>query len=418
MSMGKIENIIKAETRRQKETINLIPSENYVSRAVLKALGSPLTNKYAEGKPHQRYYFGNEHIDEVEDQAKALALKAFGLSARSWSVNVQPYAGSIANLAVYAALVKPGDTILAMSLAHGGHLTHGHKASVTGKLWDFVHYGVEQDGLIDYKKVAHLARVHEPKLIVCGATAYSRAIDFEAFAKIAKSVDAYLMADISHIAGLVVGKAHASPFPWADVVTTTTHKTLRGPRAAMMLSRKLKVKSEKFQKETLISDLVDRAVFPGLQGGPHMHTIAAMAQAFSEALEPKFKRYARQVVKNAKAFAKELERFGFTLVTGGTDNHLILADMTRFGMGGQRAGELLERAGIVVNKNMIPYDARTPNDPSGIRLGTPAVTTRGMKEPQMREIAKLIAEVIIEGRSPESVALRVRALARKFPLWY
>ncbi len=418
MSMDKIENIIKAEIRRQKETINLIPSENYVSRAVLKALGSPLTNKYAEGKPHQRYYFGNEHIDEVEDLAKELALKAFGLSARSWSVNVQPYAGSIANLAVYAALVKPGDTVLAMSLAHGGHLTHGHKASVTGKLWNFVHYGVEQDGLIDYKKVAHLARVHEPKLIVCGASAYPRAIDFEAFAKIARSVDAYLMADISHIAGLVVGKAHASPFPWADVVTTTTHKTLRGPRAAIILSRKLKVKSEKFQKETLISDLIDRAVFPGIQGGPHMHTIAAMAQALSEALEPEFKRYARQVVKNAKALAKELGRYCFTLVSGGTDNHLILADVTWFGMGGQRAGELLERAGIIVNKNMIPNDTRAPNDPSGIRLGTPAVTTRGMKESQMREIAKLIAEVIIEGKSPESIAPRVRALARRFPLWY
>ncbi len=418
MSMDKVANIIQAEIRRQRETINLIPSENYVSRAVLKALGSPLTNKYAEGKPHQRYYFGNEYVDEIEDLAKTLALKAFGLSARSWSVNVQPYAGSIANLVVYAALVKPGDTVLAMSLAHGGHLTHGHKASMTGKLWNFVHYGVKEDGFIDYKEVAHLARVHEPKLIVCGASAYPRAIDFEAFAKIAKSVDAYLMADIAHIAGLVVGKAHPSPFPWADVVTTTTHKTLRGPRAAMILSRKLKVKSEKFQEETLISDLIDRAVFPGIQGGPHMHTIAAMAAALSEALEPKFKRYARQVVKNAKALAKELERYGFTLISGGTDNHLILADVTWFGMGGQRAGELLERAGIIVNKNMIPYDARTPSDPSGIRLGTPAVTTRGMNEPQMREIAKLIAEVIIEGKSPELVAPRVRALARKFPIWY
>ena len=389
-----IKKLIKKEADRQQKVINLIPSENYASKNVLSALGSPLTNKYAEGKSHQRYYFGNKVVDEIEDEVKNLALKIFGLSPEKWGVNVQLYSGSIANLAAYLGSVGIGAKILAMSLEHGGHLTHGHKVSWTGKLFKFKHYGVNKDGWLDYEELAKIAETFKPAVIVCGATAYSRKLDFKKFRKIADSVNALLLADISHIAGLIAGGAHPSPFPYADIVTSTTQKTLRGPRGAFIISAKRKVQSAKQNTQELLPDLIDKAVFPGLQGGPHLHTIAAMGVAFEEAIEPSFKKYAEQVVKNAKALAEELERLGFKIITGGTDNHLMLIDVTPLGLTGKQAGELLEKNNIIVNKNMIPYDPRKPWDPSGIRLGTPAVTTQGMREKDMTAIARQIAKIL------------------------
>jgi glycine hydroxymethyltransferase len=391
-----IKFLVKKEIIRQKKVINLIPSENFVSENVLAALGSSLTNKYAEGKSHQRYYFGNEVVDKIEDRVKELALEVFKVSASpagrpacrrgrfpiSWGVNVQPYSGSVANLAAYVGALNLGDPVLAMSLDHGGHLTHGHKVSLTGKLFNFKHYGVDKNGRIDYKEILKIARNFRPKLIVCGATAYPRKIDFKEFSRIAKSVGALLMADISHIAGLIAGGLHQPPFPYCDIVTTTTQKTLRGPRGAMI-----------FAKKELMNE-IDKAVFPGLQGGPHLHTIAAIGVCLEEALKPDFKKYAWQTVINAKALATELKRLGFKLISGGTDNHLMLIDVTPLGMTGKEAGEKLERVGIVVNKNTIPYDPRKPWDPSGIRLGTPAVTTQGMKEKDMIRIARKIHAVL------------------------
>ncbi|MDP3954117.1 MAG: serine hydroxymethyltransferase [bacterium] len=384
-----IKQLIKKESARQKKVINLIPSENYVSKDILAALGSPLTNKYAEGKSHQRYYFGNKIVDEIEDEVKKLALKIFKLSDKKWGVNVQPYSGSIANLAAYLGSVGPNAKILAMSLEHGGHLTHGHKVSWTGKLFKFEHYGVGKDGWLDYDEIEKITQKFKPTLVICGATAYPRKLDFKKFRKIADSVvhpeqgrRTLLLADISHIAGLVAGGAHPSPFPYADIVTSTTQKTLRGPRGAFIIARKE------------LSDNIDKAVFPGLQGGPHLHTIAGMGVAFEEALRPGFKNYARQVVKNAKALASELKKLGFQIITDGTDNHLLLADVTPFGLTGKQAGELLEKNNIIVNKNMIPNDPRKPWDPSGIRLGTPAVTTQGMREKDMARIAKQILKIL------------------------
>ena len=386
-----IKNLIKKEAARQKRVINLVPSENYASKSVLAALGSPLANKYAEGKSRQRYYFGNEVIDQIEDRAKELVYKAFKISPGKWGVNVQPYSGSIANLAAYLGVVGLGgpeklrlgaSRILAMSLEHGGHLTHGHPVSWSGKLFNFRHYGVGRDGFIDYDEVGKIARKFKPKLVVCGASAYPRKIDFKKFRRIADSVGALLMADIAHIAGLVAGGVHSSPFPYADIVTTTTQKTLRGPRGAIIIAKKE------------LMDGIDKAVFPGLQGGPQIHTIAAIGVCLEEALKPSFKKYAKQTVANAKALATELNKLGFKLVSGGTDNHLMLVDVTPLGLTGKIAGERLERAGIIVNKNMIPYDTRKPWDPSGIRLGTPAVTTQGMKEEDMKKIARKIYKVL------------------------
>lgn len=408
----KLFEFLEHETKRQQDVINLIPSENYVSEAVLEALGTVFTNKYAEGYAGARYYFGNTHIDEVEEYTKSLVLQVFKVDSGEWSVNVQPYSGSPANLAVYHALLEPGDKVLAMHLSHGGHLTHGHKVSVTGKLWNFQHYTVNRDGWLDYDEIETLAHEHKPKLIVCGASAYARIIDFEKFAQVAKSVGALLMADISHIAGLIVGGMHPSPFPYADVVTTTTHKTLRGPRAALIVSRKSQAPNSKFQ----IADLIDKAVFPGLQGGPHENTILAVAVALEEALRPEFTEYTRQIVLNANMLAAELVRSGFPVISGGTDNHLMLVDVSKFVSGGQEAGQLLEQANVVVNKNMIPYDTRKPTDPSGIRLGTPAVTTRGMKEKEMQQVAGFIKEVLLEKQPPAEVKKRVLALTIKFPL--
>ena len=388
-----IKKLIQKEVRRQNKVINLIPSENYISKNVLAALGSPLTNKYAEGQPNKRYYFGNSVVDEIENKTKELVYRAFKITSKDYGVNIQPYSGSIANLAAYLGTVNIGDKILGMSLEHGGHLTHGHHVSWTGKLFKFEHYGVGKDGYLDYNNIVKIAKEFKPALIVCGATAYSRQLDFKKFRNIADSVGALLMADISHIAGLIVGGAHSSPFPYADIVTTTTQKTLRGPRGAIVVSRKLKVKSEKFKEETL-SEKIDKAIFPGLQGGPQIHTIAAMGVALEEALRPSFKKYAKQVVDNAKKLSEELGRLGFKIISGGTDNHLLLVDVTPLGLTGSEAGSKLEKAGIIVNKNMIPFDTRKPWDPSGIRLGAPAVTTQGMKEKDMVRIANKIKEVL------------------------
>lgn len=394
--------LLKEEVTRQRETINLIPSENLVSKNVLKALGSVLTNKYAEGKSHQRYYFGNEISDKIEDETKSLVYKVFKISNNDWGVNVQPYSGSIANLAAYLGMLKLGDKVLAMSLEHGGHLTHGHKVSFTGKLFKFEHYGVGKDGLLDYESILKQARKFNPKLIVAGTTAYPRTIDFKKFKEIADAVGAKLMADLSHIAGLVAGGAHPSPFAYADVVTTTAHKTLRGPRGAIVISKKE------------LSENIDKAVFPGLQGGPQLHTIAAIGVSLQEALRPSFKKYASQIVKNAKILAAELIKLGFLVVSKGTDNHLMLVDVTPLGFTGSEAGKKLESVGLVVNKNMIPYDSRKPWDPSGIRIGTPAVTARGMKEKEMEKIAGLIHQTLQNKADLGKIKKEVKSLAKDF----
>lgn len=377
-----IQNLIKKETKRQKRFITLIPSENYVSKAVRSAQASVFTNKYAEGYPGQRYYNGNGVADELENEVKGLVLKAFKLSPDDWAVNVQPHSGSPANLAAYLSIYQPGDKIMAMSLAHGGHLTHGHYVSWTGKLFQFRHYGVNGDGWLDYEQIKKEALAFGPKLIVCGATAYSRTIDFEKFKIIADSVGAKLMADVSHICGLIIGGVHPSPFPYADIVTSTTHKTLRGPRGAFIVCRKE------------LGEAVDKAVFPGLQGGPHLHTIAAMGVALQEALKPSFRKYAQQVVKNAQKLAAELGKLGFKIISGGTDNHLMLINVTPLGLTGDIAADRLESAGIIVNKNSIPDDPNKPRKPSGIRLGTPAVTTRGLKEKDMIKLARKIWSIL------------------------
>ncbi len=371
------------EERRQKGVINLIASENYVSKDVLRALGSVFTNKYAEGYPGARYYGGNEIVDKVENLAKERALKLFKLSNKKWSVNVQPYSGSPANLAVYLALVPFGSKIMGMSLSMGGHLTHGHRVSATGKLWKWVHFGVnKKTEILDYDEIRKMARREKPKMIVAGFTAYSRVIDFKKLRKICDESKAILMVDMSHFAGLVAGGAYPSPFPYADIVTTTTHKTLRGPRAAMIFSRKE------------FSEVINRAVFPGLQGGPHMNNIAAMAVCLKEAMNPAFKKYARQIVKNTKVLACELQKHGWRIISGGTDSHLFLVDTWSRGLSGKIAQELLEAEKIIVNKNTIPYDTRSPMDPSGIRIGTATVTTQGMKEKDMIKIAQKIDKIL------------------------
>ena len=378
-----IAKLIAKETKRQQMTLDLIPSENSVSLSVREALGSVLTNKYSEGYPGKRYYAGNAIIDSVEVLAQERARKVFRLG-KNWHVNVQAYSGSPANFAVLFALVPPGEKIMGMSLPFGGHLTHGWKASVTGKLWASVQYTVQRDGWLDYDAIAALARKEKPKIIIAGATAYPRVIDFSKFAKIAHEIGAYLMVDMAHIAGLVAAGAHPSPFPYADVVTTTTHKSLRGPRGAIIFSNR----ESKIAKERGIDAgiAIDKAVFPGLQGGPHDNQTAAIAVCLKETASSDFKIYGRQIVKNAKALAKGLQKRGLQLVSSGTDNHLMLIDVTPLGISGREAQDLLERVGVVVNRNTIPYDTRSPFDPSGIRLGTPALTTRGMKEKEMQEV--------------------------------
>lgn len=391
-----IESLIKTEKTRQKKVINLIASENYVSKDVLTALGSELTNKYAEGYPGARYYGGNEITDKVENLAKERALKTFGLSSKKpastrkggWAVNVQPLSGSPANVAVYLGLVKPGGKIMGMSLDHGGHLTHGHKVSITGKIWQQVPYGVDKKTeKINYEELKQKAVSEKPDIIVAGFTAYPRKIEWKKFREIADACNAYLMVDMSHIGGLVAGKAYPSPFPYADVVTTTVHKTLRGPRAAMIFS---KVDERDLPKK------IDKAVFPGMQGGPHLNQIAAVAVTLKEAMEPSFKTYAKHVIQNAQTLAKELKRLGWRIISGGTDSHLILVDtwMDGKGIGGKEASDRLEKAGIIVNKNTIPFDTRSPVDPSGIRLGTAAETTRGKMEKDFIKIAEKIDKIL------------------------
>jgi glycine hydroxymethyltransferase len=397
-------NLIAQEEQRQRRIIRLIPSENYVSKAVRQATGSWLTNKYSEGYPCKRYYEGQDVTDVVENIARERATKLFG----SDHANVQPHSGSPANLAAYLTLAEPGDTIMGLALPDGGHLTHGWKVSITGKIFNSVQYGVNpQTGRLDFNLIEDLAKKHKPKIIICGATAYPRQIDFEAFSAIAKSVGAYLVADMAHIAGLVAAGVHKSPVPHADIVTTTTHKTLRGPRGAMILCKKD------------YAAKLDKAVFPGLQGGPHMHTVSAIAVALGEAATPAFKEYAKQIVKNSKAMAEKLLEFGFNLVSGGTDNHLILIDLRNKNMPGRKFAKALMRAGIETNCNSVPGDTAPPFNPSGLRIGTPAITTRGMKEEQAQEVAVFIsrvAENIDNEDALDKIKQEVEALCEKFPV--
>ena len=401
-----IASLIEQEARREYEKIRLIPSENYVSVAVLEASGSVLTNKYSEGYPRRRYYEGQQFIDVIETMAIERAQALFGVD----HANVQPYSGSPANLAVYLAFAKPGDTIMGMSLPMGGHLTHGWPVSVTGKWFHSVQYSVRADtGRVDLDEVRDLARRERPRLIFCGGTAIPRTIDFPAFAEIANEVGAVLVADIAHIAGLIAGGAHPSPAGYVGVITTTTHKTLRGPRGAMIMST------------AEHASALDKAVFPGLQGGPHDHTTAAIAVALHEAAQPEFRTYAHQVVANAKALAGTLAARGYDLVSGGTDNHLILVDLTRQGIGGKPAARALDRAGIELNYNTVPYDPRKPFDPSGIRLGTPAITTRGLGEEHMPLIAAWLDNAIAAAAKDDEATLdriagEVRDLLAGFPM--
>jgi glycine hydroxymethyltransferase len=397
-------DIIHREEAKQSATIRMIPSENYVSKAVMLATGSCLTNKYAEGYPGKRYYEGQEFTDMIENLARDRAMKLFGAEG----ANVQPHSGSPANLATYCALVEPGSTIMGLSLPHGGHLTHGWKVSFTGKFFNSVQYELDiKTGRLDYNKIADLAKKHKPKILISGSSAYPRAIDFTAFQEIAKSVGAYHVCDMAHIAGLVAGKVHMSPVPYADVVTTTTHKTLRGPRGGMIL----------FKKEHEAA--INKAVFPGMQGGPHMHTISALAVALGEASTPDFEVYAKQIVANAKRLADKLMKFGFELVSGGTDNHLMLIDLRNKNLTGKPLAKALDRAGIVCNYNSVPGDTAGPFNPSGLRLGTPALTTRGMKEDQMDQIAEWI-NTVTENIENEAVIAKVgqavQELCGKFPL--
>jgi len=406
-----IDKLLNAEAKRQKGVINLIASENYVSRDVLTALGSELTNKYAEGYAGARYYGGNEIVDQVEELCKQRALKLFKLKDKDWAVNVQPLSGSPANLAVYLALIPKGKKIMGMELNHGGHLTHGHKVSISGKIWEQVPYGVDKKTeQLDYTEIKKIALKEKPNIIVAGFTAYPRKIDFKKFREIANSCGAYLMVDMSHIAGLVAAGEHPSPFKYADIVTTTTHKTLRGPRAGIIFARRraeilpvIKGQSNLSSAPRLINELIDKAVFPGLQGGPHANQIASVAVALEEASRPEFKKYAKQVIKNAKTLASELKKRGWHLVSGGTDNHLLLMDVWNGGhpstssgqpITGKEASDRLEKAGIIVNKNTIPFDSRSPVDPSGLRLGTAAETTRGKKEKDFIKIAERIDQIL------------------------
>jgi glycine hydroxymethyltransferase len=400
MKDKQIEKLIRAEEVRQKKTISLIASENYVSEDVLKALGSKFTNKYSEGYPGKRYYKGQTYTDKVEELCRERALKLFGLSKDKWGVNVQGLSGSPANLAVYLALVPKGGLngvgqgkVMGMSLDHGGHLTHGHKVSATGKIWTQIPYGVNKDTeVLDYDDLKKIAVENKPNMIIAGFTAYPRIVDFKKFREIADACGAILMVDMSHFAGLVAGGAYPSPFPFADVVTTTVHKTLRGPRSALIFSRRDKTQTSAKGNEISFSDLIDKAVFPGLQGGPHMNQIAAVAVALKEASTPAFKKYAKQVIKNAKVLADELKKLGWKIISGGTDSHLILMDTGN--ISGAEASDKLEKEGIIVNKNTIPNEKRSPQDPSGIRLGTAGETTRGAKEKDMIKLAKRIDKAL------------------------
>lgn len=397
-----IANAIKDEMNRQNSHIELIASENWVSKAVMAAMGSPLTNKYAEGYPGKRYYGGCQCVDVVEDLARERAKKLFGCEY----VNVQPHSGAQANMAVMFAMLEPGDKIMGMNLDHGGHLTHGSPVNLSGKYFDVAHYGVDEDGFIDYDEVLRIAKEHKPKLIVAGASAYARTIDFKRFREIADEVGAYLMVDIAHIAGLVAAGLHPSPIPYAHVTTTTTHKTLRGPRGGMIMCSEEMNKKFNFNK----------AVFPGIQGGPLMHVIVAKAVCFEEALKPEYKEYMEQVVKNAQALSEGLMKRGIKIVSGGTDNHLMLIDLSETEISGKELEKRLDDAHITANKNTIPNDPRSPFVTSGVRLGTPAVTTRGMLEEDMDKIAEIIALVVESEDNVEKAKAMVAKLTDKYPL--
>ncbi|MFH1443684.1 MAG: serine hydroxymethyltransferase [Candidatus Micrarchaeota archaeon] len=400
-----IAKIIELEKKRQMEGLELIPSENYVSKPVLEALGSIMTNKYSEGVPHKRYYGGNEYIDQMEDLAVARAKQLFGAQ----HVNVQPYSGSPANFAVYYALLEIGDKVLGMNLSMGGHLTHGHPLNFSGRFYKIIPYGLDPETeLIDYDEVRRLAIAEKPKMVLAGFSAYPRTLDFKKFKEIADEVGAYSFADIAHIAGLCAAGIHENPVPFFDVVSTTAHKTLRGPRGAIIMCK------EQFAKQ------IDKAVFPGLQGGPHDHVNAAKAVAFKEALEPNFKEYAKQIVKNAKVLAEDLMGYGWRLVTNGTDNHLMLVDVWKEGITGKEAETVLDEVGIYCNKNMIPFDKRQPLDPSGIRIGTPAITSRGMKESEMKETARLIDKTLrnrTDAAMKQKVREEVKEMCSKFVIY-
>jgi glycine hydroxymethyltransferase len=400
-----IYNVIYGETKRQAFGLELIASENFVSEAVMEAMGSVMTNKYAEGYPGKRYYGGCEFMDMAENLARDRAKALFGCE----HVNVQPHSGSQANMAVYFSVLKPGDTILGLNLSHGGHLTHGHPVNFSGKFFNVVAYGVNKETeVIDYEELRKIAQQAKPKMIIAGASAYPRELDFKKFGEVAVEVGAYLMVDIAHIAGLIVAGIHQSPIPYADFVTTTTHKTLRGPRGGMIMCK------AKYAKD------LDREVMPGIQGGPLMHVIAAKAVAFKEALEPSFKEYQHQIVRNAKALAGEMANLGYHVVSGGTDTHLMLISLLEKNLTGQTVEKELEKAGITVNKNTIPFDPQKPFITSGIRMGTPALTTRGMKEPEMEKIAILIDKVISNignAKIYAEVKEEVLKLCQKFPLY-
>jgi len=399
-----LNHAIKAELARQQESLELIPSENIVSPAVLEAQGSVLTNKYAEGYPGKRYYGGCEHVDVVESLAIDRCLKLFGADG----ANVQPHSGSQSNMAVYLSCLQPGDTIMGMNLSHGGHLTHGHPVNFSGLLYRAVHYGVREDNqLIDYDEVRDLAKKHQPKMIIAGASAYPRIIDFEKFGAIAKEVGAFLLVDMAHIAGLVAAGIHPSPIPHSDFVTSTTHKTLRGPRGGIILFK------EPWRQK------INSRIFPGIQGGPLMHVIAAKAVAFKEALEPSFKEYQKQVVQNCKALAEHLLAKGFQLVSGGTENHLLLIDLRKQGLTGKDAESRLDRAGLTANKNTVPFETTSAFVTSGVRLGTPAITTRGLKEGDMKWLADSIHSVLLDGSDSviERVRGEVREICRRYPIY-
>jgi glycine hydroxymethyltransferase len=412
-----IEELIAAEVKRQSEGLEMIPSENHTSGEVLKALGSRLTDKYSEGYPGKRYYGGCEIVDKVENLARDRAKKLFGVD----HANVQPYSGSPANMAVYFALADPGDTVMGLALYFGGHMTHGLKVNFSGKWFNSVQYNTGKDGYLDYNAMAELVRENKPKLIFVGATAYPRIFDWKKLRQIADLTGAFLIADISHIAGLVVAGAHPSPVGFADVITTTTHKTLRGPRGALILCNgkpSNPLKAVPRERENLPT-LIDRAIIPGLQGGPHNHQTAAIAVALNEAAQPAFKAYGQQIVKNAKRLAENLTNKGYELVTGGTDNHLLLVDMTNKDITGADAEKALGLAGITVNKNTVPFDPRPPFSPSGIRMGTPALTTRGLKEAEMDQVAEWIDRAITANGQDAKLAKikqEIEAFAKDFPL--
>ncbi|MDO8241186.1 MAG: serine hydroxymethyltransferase [Candidatus Moranbacteria bacterium] len=402
---SKVYKAIQGELKRQREGMELIASENYVSEAVLEAMGSVLTNKYSEGYPGKRYYGGQEYIDIVEQLAIDRAKELFGAE----HVNVQPLSGAPANMIAYSAVLKPGDKVLGMDLSHGGHLTHGHPVTLSAKIYNFVRYKTDKNGKIDYKELEKMALKEKPQMILAGFSAYTRQLDYKKFAAIAKKVGAITMFDIAHIAGLIAGKALPNPVPYFDIVTTTTHKTLRGPRGGMIMCK------EKF------ASAIDKATFPGFQGGPHEQIIAAKAVAFGEALKPSFQKYAKQVITNAKVLEIELKKHGFKLMFGGTDNHMVLVDVFGSkGVTGKEAEKALDKVGITLNKNMIPDDPRSPMDPSGVRIGVPAITSRGMKEKEIRKIALWITQVIenhTDEKKLREIHKEVITLCKKFPLY-